>query len=125
MKNFLTEKLMLNTKHGSDCTVEVCRAGYPDDDELIFKGAAGDGLRYILEYELPMTGDAYFSLTTNQDNYCGYNFDEIAYRMGFVPDRLREIVSYDVGIAAIIADASQRVGVASGEKAPVKDELTI
>ena len=84
--------MLLNTQHGMDCTVEVCKPCYPDDDKLIFKGAAGDCLRRMLEYELPYDGESYFSFTTNQDNYVGYNFDEIAILLGFSADVLRDML---------------------------------
>lgn len=108
MGDLLTEKLLLNTQHGMDCTVEVCKPGYPDDDELIFKGVAGDCLRHVVDYELPMDGDSYFSFTTNQDNYCGYNFDEIAWKIGFDPDKLREMLGEQKSVDVLLEDAQEK-----------------
>ena len=97
MRNLLTEKLLLNIQHGLDCTVEICKPGYPDNDELIYKGPAGDCLRYIMEYELPCDGESYFSFTTIRDNYCGYNFEEIIYRMGLDPYELESTLGLSEG----------------------------
>lgn len=107
MRDLLTEKLLLNTQHGLDCTVEVCKAGYPDDDELIYRGPAGDCLRYIMEYELPMDGESYFSFTTNQDNYCGYDFEEIVYRMGLDPYELENLL-FGKSLEDTVENASNR-----------------
>lgn len=111
MRDFLAEKLLLNTQHGLDCTVEVCKAGYPDDDELIFKGAAGDCLRFIFDYELPADGDSYFSFTTDMENYVGYNFDDIALRLGFVPQELSDMLGCQQAVDGLIHNAAQRSAV--------------
>lgn len=92
VKSFLTEKLLLETKFGSSCTLDVCIAGKPDDDVTILSGTVGDCLRKIESHELSYSGDEYFCLYTNLDSYCGTNLDEIAWRMGFSPDELREIL---------------------------------
>lgn len=89
MQNFLTEKLMLDTKHGRDCTLEVCIAGEPDADRVIFKGTCGDCLRKISTHKLAYGGDEYFSLYTNEGNYCGTSFDDVSWQMGIIPDALR------------------------------------
>ena len=91
-KNFLTEKMLLDTQHGKNCTLEVCVAGEPDADELIFTGSVSDCLRKSMTHELAMTGDQYFSLTTRQDNYCGLNFEELAFRMGHNPEALQDLL---------------------------------
>ena len=108
MKDFLTEKLLLNTQHGMDCTVEVCKPGYPDDDKLVFRGAAGDCLRHIMVYELPLDGESYFSFTTNQDNYCGYDFGDIAWKIGFDPDKLREMLGEQKSVDGLLEDAQEK-----------------
>ena len=105
MNDFLTEKLLLNTQHGLDCTVEVCKPGHPDDDKLVFKGPAGDCFRFLMEYELPMDGGSYFSFTTNQDNYCGYNFEEISWKLGFDPERLSQILGQQKSVDSLLEDA--------------------
>ena len=117
--NFLAEKLMLNTQHGMDCTVEVCKPGYPDDDELIYKGSVGDCLRYIMEYELPMDGGSYFSFTTNQGNYCGYSFAEVSWQMGFQPAGLREAL--EKSLEEKLTEAQNRAGSAQRERQPEKE----
>lgn len=123
MGNILSEKLMLNTVHGLDCTVEICKAGYPDDDELIFKGAAGDCLRFIFDYELPADGESYFSFTTDQDNYFGYNFDDIAFRLGFVPETLSDMLGCQQAVDGLIQDANLRSAEASQSDAGVRSQV--
>lgn len=104
MKNDLTEKLLFNTQHGLDCSLEVCVAGKPDEDKLICSGPAGDCLRKLMLHELSMTGDEYFSFTTKQNNYCGNDFEEISWRMGYNPQDLRSMLlppnlkEYDITI---------------------------
>lgn len=93
MKNFLTEKMLLDAKHGSDCTLEVCTAGEPDNDKVIMKGSCGDCLRKIATHELAFTGDEYFCLYTEQGSYDGIDLDTICYRMGYSPDSIYEMLS--------------------------------
>ena len=119
MKNFLTEKMLLNTQHGKDCTLEVCIAGEPDKDRLIFSGSVSDCLRKIMTHELGFGGDEYFSLTTRQDNYCGNDFEEIAWRMGYNPDDLREILTHQPSLSDRVENATER---AQTQQQPTLDE---
>ena len=92
MQNFLTEKMLLNTQHGLDCTLEVCTAGEPDNDKVILKGTCGDCLRKIASHELAFTGDEYFCLYTNQGSYDGIDLETICYRMGYSPEDIFEML---------------------------------
>lgn len=123
MKNYLSDKMLLDGQHGHDCTVEVCFPGYPDEDALVFQGPAGECLRFIMDYELPLTGDAYLSFTTNQDNYCGYNFEEIAYRMGLNPEHLEEMLGLRKSVDDIVNDAVSKAGESKGKGNPPEIEM--
>lgn len=110
MKNFLTEKLLLDTKHGKDCTLEVCTSGEPDNDIFLMRGTAGDCLRKAMTHELAFTGDQYFCLYTNQGSFDGTTFEAISWRMGYNPDELREVLSQKPSLSAQIGAASEKAG---------------
>lgn len=110
MKNFLTEKLLLDTKHGSNCTLEVCTAGEPDNDIFLMRGTAGDCLRKTMTHELAFTGDQYFCLYTNQGSFDGISFDDICWRMGYNPEEVREVLAQKPSLSAQIGSAAEKAG---------------
>ena len=127
MKDYLTEKMLLNTAHGTDCTLEVCFAGEPDGDELICKGAFSDCMRQVMTFELPMTGDAYFSLTTDRDNYCGYDFEELAWKTGYEPEHLESVLTSATqpSLESKISNAEKQTQQhSSKDMSPRKDDMS-
>lgn len=116
MKNFLTEKMLLDAKFGTDCTLEVCTAGEPDNDLFLMNGTAGDCLRKIMSHELDYTGDQYFCLYTQQGSYDGINFEEISWRIGFSPDELNNILTRKPSLSSQIAAARQQEAVAGNRE---------
>ena len=125
MSNYLTEKLLFEPVHGKDCTLEVCIAGEPDADELIFKGTVSDCLRKSMDYTLPWTGDAYFSLTTNCDNYCGIDFEGLCWQMGHNPEDIcKMLVPQTSSLDNIIRSAENCVNEAhTSQSAPSHDKV--
>jgi len=109
LNHFLTEKLLFDTRHGTDCTLEVCTAGDPDADQLICSGSVSACLRKTMTHELAMTGDEYFSLSTRQDNYCGLDFDELCYKMGHSPEQIREMLLEHPSLDTQIQSATSSV----------------
>lgn len=127
MKDFLTEKMLFNTKYGSDCTLEVCTAGEPDLDETIFRGPAAECLRKLTEHELAFTGDQYFILYTNQGSYCGMNIEEMSYQMGHMPEDVLDMLFASqktaVSFDAAISDAISRTSPQDHSSLSGKDSL--
>ena len=121
MKNFLTEKMLLDTKHGSDCTLEVCTAGEPDKDSVIFKGSCGDCLRAITSHELSFTGDEYFCLYTNQGSYDGIDLDTVCYRMGYSPESVYEMLGLNNSTDLVVDNESSELSILSLEACFDKD----
>ena len=109
MQNFLAEKLLLNTKHGNSCTLEVCTAGKPDNDDFLMSGPVSDCLRKTMTHELDYSGDQYFCLYTNVDSYCGINFDELSWRMGYNPSYLRNVLDHKPSLEEQIGSAVTQI----------------
>ena len=118
MNHFLTEKLLFDTRHGKDCTLEVCTAGDPDADQLICSGSASACLRKTMTHELAMTGDEYFSLSTRQDNYSGLDFDALCYKMGYTPEQLREMLLHRPSLDIQIQSAASSVKHTDSSRSP-------
>lgn len=119
MKNFLTEKLLLDTKHGSNCTLELCNASDPDNDVVIYKGTCCNCLRKVAYYKLGYSGDEYLCLYTNIGCYDGTNFNEVSWRMGISPDSLMEILGLreaSVSAEDLNRSADQEIHILSLEK---------
>lgn len=109
MQNYLTEKMLIDTKHGRNCTLEVCTAGEPDNDVFLMSGSASDCLRKTMTHELDYSGDQYFCLYTNQGSYCGTSFDELSWRIGYNPSYLRTVLDHKPSLEEQIGATVERI----------------
>lgn len=108
MTDFLDEKLKLDILYGPLCEVVWYIPGRTDEDRTVFQGLASDCLRYIDENGLPLDGDGKYCLVTNQGEFNGYNFSDIAWKMGYQPIQLEAIVGVQKNVDRLIGDAHEK-----------------